>query len=313
MTPKNENRFYYLPIGPQELEWGLYVTGVGSAVSMPRQKYPPPGHPSVYDFAWSRGRVLAEYQAIYLSGGGGVFESAAMGQVPVSAGDMILLSPGVWHRYRPLPEAGWMEHWVGFNGEYPYRLYRLGIFGPDRAVVRVADGAGVLAGWEEIFNRAPRPGTPQSPLMAAGVMTILAHAAQSLGRGPAKGLATPSGSEVPEDDLVAQAVGLIWSHSHRNTMVRDLIDALGVTRRTLERRFRLSLGRTIGQEIARCRIERAKHLLRQTRLPIEHIALAVGFSGADRMGKVFRRVEGQSPGRCRQGRAAGNAGSGLGG
>ena len=75
--------------------------------------------------------------------------------------------------------------------------------------------------------------------------------------------------------------------------------ARSVTRRTLERKFEKALGHSIGTEITRCRLERSKHLLANTTLPIKHIALAVGFSGTDWMGKVFNRELGMTPGQYR--------------
>ncbi len=79
----------------------------------------------------------------------------------------------------------------------------------------------------------------------------------------------------------------------------DLTKVLPVTRRTLERKFEKSIGYSIGTEITRYRLERAKHLLANTTLPIKHIALAVGFSGTDWMGKVFNRELGMTPGQYR--------------
>ena len=39
------------------------------------------------------------------------------GSYPIREGSVILLKPDVWHRYRPLRNTGWTEHYVGFMGE----------------------------------------------------------------------------------------------------------------------------------------------------------------------------------------------------
>ena len=45
------------------------------------------------------------------------------------------------------------------------------------------------------------------------------------------------------DPLVQQTVHLIWTQGHKEMAVSHVAAALGVNRRTLERRFRLALGR----------------------------------------------------------------------
>ena len=98
-----------------------------------------------------------------------------------------------------------------------------------------------------------------------------------------------------DDPIIFKALQIIWNHSYRDFRVEDLTKVLPVTRRTLERKFRETLGYSIVTEVTRCRMERAKHLLANTTLPIKHIALAVGFSGTDWMAKLFNRELGMTP------------------
>jgi hypothetical protein len=44
-----------------------------------------------------------------------------------------------------------------------------------------------------------------------------------------------------------------------------------------------------------CAVARAKHLLANTKLPIEHVALAVGFTDAVHIGKTFQGWERTTP------------------
>ena len=81
MLPEKDNSFVYLPISEENLLWDLYITGVGFAHICPGRSYPPKGHPEVYDFKWKTGRVLPEYQIIYILQGRGVFESVYTGTI----------------------------------------------------------------------------------------------------------------------------------------------------------------------------------------------------------------------------------------
>jgi LacI family transcriptional regulator len=98
-----------------------------------------------------------------------------------------------------------------------------------------------------------------------------------------------------EEPTVAAAMRLIWERSDRPLKVRSLLKEIPASRRTLERRFRDALGRTIRQEIERSRIERAKSLLVETRKPLKVIASASGFTDPQQFSRVFRKSEGRTP------------------
>ena len=97
----------YLVVNKNDLLWGLAVNSVGSQVVGPGQPYPPTGHPSRYLFSEERGRILNEFQVLYITEGQGVFRSASLpAPVPVTSGTMFILFPGEWHSYRPDPSTG---------------------------------------------------------------------------------------------------------------------------------------------------------------------------------------------------------------
>jgi transcriptional regulator GlxA family with amidase domain len=98
-----------------------------------------------------------------------------------------------------------------------------------------------------------------------------------------------------EDPVVTQALTLIWTHSHRELSVEQIARELPVSRRTLERRFQASTGRTVIEEITRCRLSRAKRLLAETDLPVKNVAHLSGFPSEEQMRIVFRQIEKIAP------------------
>jgi LacI family transcriptional regulator len=70
---------------------------------------------------------------------------------------------------------------------------------------------------------------------------------------------------------------------------------VGLSRRTLEVRFRKVMGRSVLEEITRSRLERARHLLLETDLPIQAVAESVGLKDANYLARVFHRETGMSP------------------
>ncbi len=103
-----------------------------------------------------------------------------------------------------------------------------------------------------------------------------------------------------DDSLVSRAFRFIAENSHRPIQVDDVATAVATTRRSLERRFRAVLGRTIADEITRLRMDRVKRLLVETDESIRNLSVQSGFGGPVQMCKVFHRLEGISPSEFRK-------------
>jgi len=103
-----------------------------------------------------------------------------------------------------------------------------------------------------------------------------------------------------DDPLVGRALRFIAEHGNEPINVQAVADELPTVRRTLERRFRETLGRTIAEEITRLRLERVKRRLIETDEPLKVVAMASGFTSANQLYKVFLRIEGISPQQYRQ-------------
>jgi LacI family transcriptional regulator len=99
---------------------------------------------------------------------------------------------------------------------------------------------------------------------------------------------------IDDPDVVA-AIRLLRARSHQPTSVVDILRALPVGRRTLERKFQKALGRGVSQEIRRIRMERARQLLVDRNRSIVEVAERAGFSSARHLSVAFRAQMGMSP------------------
>ena len=119
-------------------------------------------------------------------------------------------------------------------------------------------------------------------------------------------IATRQSSEVVAqgDPCIATALRFIKDRAGQPIDVTNVVEAVGVSRRTLERRFVRSVGRSVLAELTRCRLERAKRLLLETDLPSQRVAAAAGFGCIKTFNRLFRRSAGVSPQRFRQNVAA---------
>lgn len=98
-----------------------------------------------------------------------------------------------------------------------------------------------------------------------------------------------------EDPALAKAVHYIRQSDLREISCANVALASGINRRTLERKCRHLLGRSLYQEIQHWRCSQAQTLLQTTYLPLKAIATEAGFRDADHMGKVMKSLLGQTP------------------
>ena len=108
------------------------------------------------------------------------------------------------------------------------------------------------------------------------------------------------------DPRVARAVQFIRDHARENLMVRDVAQAVGLSRRSLEKQFRQELRSSIHAYIRQVRTDRIARLLVETELPVGRIAEDMGFPDIQHFARYFRSGKGTSPlaYRKRQGRHA---------
>lgn len=104
-----------------------------------------------------------------------------------------------------------------------------------------------------------------------------------------------SNLQAAPDADVAAAIRFIHENAHRPITVNDILAAVPIARRALERRFRKWLQRSILDEIRRAHVERAKHLLLTTDLSMSEIASRAGLGEGRRLSIVFLQLTGVSP------------------
>jgi LacI family transcriptional regulator len=97
------------------------------------------------------------------------------------------------------------------------------------------------------------------------------------------------------DPVVARACRFIRENSSQGIGVQHVLSWVGVSRSTLERRFRSALGCSPHDEMIRSRIARVKVLLRDTHRSIRQIAEDAGFEHPEYLMVQFKRETGKTP------------------
>ncbi len=102
----------------------------------------------------------------------------------------------------------------------------------------------------------------------------------------------------PDSDLLRPIVTALESHPGDNSSLADWAVRLGVSERTVTRAFRAETGLSFGAWQASFRAQRAALML-GTGMPVDEVALRVGYSSASAFGAAFRRTTGLTPGHFR--------------
>ncbi|MFC3031658.1 helix-turn-helix domain-containing protein [Pseudoalteromonas fenneropenaei] len=95
-------------------------------------------------------------------------------------------------------------------------------------------------------------------------------------------------------------VRYIREHYHRNISIEELAEMAHLSVSALERRFKKHLAKTPNQFINEVRLENARKLLVETRMPVSLIAYQCGFAEPSYFSKQFRRLFGEIPSQLRR-------------
>ena len=90
------------------------------------------------------------------------------------------------------------------------------------------------------------------------------------------------------DELVIDAISYIRENVNTKINAEELANLLGVSRRTLDRRFKSATGVTLKEYRQRQRLKLARELLSQTDLPIGEVAWRVGYLDQSHFSLVFK-------------------------
>lgn len=103
-----------------------------------------------------------------------------------------------------------------------------------------------------------------------------------------------------EDPLVARCQLWAASNYRGESPVAQLVAMSGVPERTFKRRFTLATGMSPIEYIHTLRLEEAKQMLESTDMPVEAVAVEVGYQDASFFGRLFRRKVALTPAQYRR-------------
>lgn len=281
---------HHVAVSRKEKSWGLYVTGVGHAVTGPNEAYPPTLQRTIHDFQWERGRILEEFALLYIVGGSGVFESVHQAAFNVRAGDCIVLFPGEWHRYKPDLTSGWEEYWVTFGGSLAESWRRDNFINPQSPLLLRENAHLLVPLFDDMFRLIK-----QKPGRRSLESAVLCHLLVArLLSAPKKPTRKPTRSE-KQSELLHEAGDYLRMHPEDDVDLSKLAKRIGMSYSNFRRTFTRHFGSSPDRFHQQARIARAKQFLIETDLPLKSIAERLGYSSEFYLMQVFKCHTGLTP------------------
>jgi AraC-like DNA-binding protein len=284
--------FRYLPVSPENRAWGAYILDAGFALVPPRSAYPPCQHPASHHFTWDLGRTLHSYQFLYITRGGGIFESSQGSAQTVQAGDLFIIYPEVWHRYHPNPDTGWDEYWVEFDGDYVRRLMLHAAFKPESPILKIGMQQPLLQLFLDSVEVTRCQPAEYQYLLGALAIQIIAHTLSAIRQKSYEGR--------PVDQVIREAKQLLSRQSVAPIPLEHFADQLHMSYSAFRRLFKAQTGFSPRQFALEVCLRRAKDLLQHTDKPVHAVAEELGFESAPYFSRFLKQKTGLSPSELRK-------------
>ncbi|MGP4114599.1 helix-turn-helix domain-containing protein [Streptomyces sp. 4N509B] len=297
---------------------------------------PPPGLVTVgyFDerpgYAVDRPRGADSWLVTWTTAGRGRLEQGGVTTV-ATAGELVVLGPGVPHRYGVAADARrWAFWWVHCQARPPWggwlRPFRVGgavhVVGPVPRATRTPVAAAfarahAAARWAGDAHPPAPPGVPEPGQVAVahgwrarelalgGVeeALLLATAGGAAVAVTADGAAARSGSdaEAGVDPRVRRVVARIAADPGARHTVASLAAEVSLSPSRLAHLFTEQLGHSPMRALRDARLRHAALLLEATALPVARVAAVAGFASPHHFSRLFRARYGVPPGAYRDG------------
>lgn len=285
---KKSNLFKYLVSSEKDVLWGLIVDNVGQA-DIPKDyiNYPPQGHPADYHFNPGNGRILDNYQLVYISKGRGKYYVSKNETVPVTAGDMLIIPPYTWHSYLPDKKTGWQEYWIGMRGPNIDARFANGFFSADQLIYKVGLRDEII----ELYKRAiglafPEHATYQQFLAGIGNLIL------------GMGIYYDRNQQYTDHEMVKrieQARIIMRENFLSGISPNEVARQVNMSYSWFRKLFKEYTNVSPLQFMVELRLQKAKGLLLNSSLSVKEISYIVGYDDSTYFTSLFKKYIGVTP------------------
>ena len=260
---------------------------VGYQSIRPNSPYPVRNHPTGYFFNAQKGRVLREYQLLYITKGQGSFASDDTPDRQVGKGHLIVLFPGQWHTYKPDTATGWNEYYIGFEGTMADQLVRNSFLTKDNQVLDI----GLNEELAMLFSRAlevAEEDKTASQQYLAGIVLHMIGLVLSVSR-----------NNVFEKDNVSekmeQAKIIMNENLCREIDPEQLAARLNLSYSWFRKAFKDYTGYAPAKYFQELKMRKAKQLLVGSTHSVKEICFMLGYTSTEHFSNLFKKHAGITP------------------
>src|SRR5665647_3521041 len=280
--------YNYLISSEEDERWGLTVTTVGHQKIAGNELYPPKNHPHRYYFDIEKGRILNEYQLLYITDGNGVFTFGNDAtSCLITEGKMFFLMPGVWHTYKPIENSGWTEYWIGFKGDIIRKIVEEGFFLNQAPVFNIGLNERIVDLYLKAIEIANEERAGFQQALSGIVMHILGlmyyrHKTR----------------DFEDEDLINKinkAKVMMRESVYKNLTAEEIAKSLNICYSGFRRAFKEFTGTSPSKYMSLIHISEAKLLLSTTSQSVKQIANTLNFDNLDYFPVFFKKRTGFTP------------------
>lgn len=279
--------FKYLIVNNMDRKFGLSVNTVGFQSIQPGSPYPLKDHPSGYFFNASKGRILREYQFVYITRGKGVFTSDTTPETALSKGRLLVLFPGQWHTYSPLQKIGWNEYFIGFEGTMIDSIVRNSFITKENQVLEVGLNEELVSLFTKALEVAEKDKISAQQYLAGIVLHML---------GLVLSVSQNKIFEVGDIDQKIESAKVIMSENVcKDIDPEELALKLNISYSWFRKVFKDYTGYAPAKYFQELKLRRAKQLLVETSLSVKEISYQLNYASAEHFFSLFKKRTGFTP------------------
>lgn len=266
---------------------GITILNFGHNIHLPNKIYPEIDHPDEYYFKYEKGRHLEEYQIIYISKGEGIFESNGEPSQKIYPGSILLLFPGIWHRFRPDAKSGWEEYWVGFNGAYAQYLLEQKCFNPKSPVIQLGYNQEFLNIFSNLIDTIESKNHLVHGLASFHLINLLGITYASV--------LTNNSNLSHKERIIRRMQHEIHEGWNKNIDFKKLADNFDVSYSWFRKSFKEVFNTSPNQYSLMLKLRNAAKMIEDSNFPISKVAFDCGFNSEFYFSKIFKQKMGLNP------------------
>ncbi|NDV64207.1 AraC family transcriptional regulator [Bacteroides sp. 224] len=279
--------FKYLIVNDMDRKFGLWVNTVGFQAIQPNSPYPIKDHPSGYYFNIQKGRVLHEYQIVYITKGRGLFSSDSTSERQVCKGRLMILFPDQWHTYQPLRQTGWNEYYIGFQGPIIDNLVQHSFLSKENQILEVGLNEDLVS----LFSRALEIAATDKIAAQQHLSGVVLHILGLI-------LSISKGKIFEIGDVgqkIEQAKIIMNENVFKDIDAEELAMKLNISYSWFRKVFKDYTGYAPAKYFQELKLRKAKQLLVETSNSVKEISFTLNYNSTEHFFALFKKHTGFTP------------------